>query len=142
MITIVLIIQSIETMPNIKIYNSISRKKEDFLPLDPQNVRMYVCGPTVYDRAHLGNARPVVVFDTLFRLLIEEYGEDSVTYVRNFTDIDDKINLRAKSLGIKISEITDQTIDWFMEDMGHLNSLVPSVMPRATQFVDKMIQKY
>lgn len=140
MITIVLIIQSIETMPNIKIYNSITRKKEDFLPLDPQNVRMYVCGPTVYDRAHLGNARPVVVFDTLFRLLIEEYGEDSVTYVRNFTDIDDKINLRAKSLGIKISEITDQTIDWFMEDMGHLNSLVPSVMPRATQFVDKMIQ--
>ena len=100
MITTVLIIQSIETMPNIKIYNSISRKKEDFLPLDPQNVRMYVCGPTVYDRAHLGNARPVVVFDTLFRLLIEEYGEDSVTYVRNFTDIDDKINLRAKSLGI------------------------------------------
>jgi len=126
-------------MPNIKIYNSMTRKKEEFLPLDPKNVRMYVCGPTVYDRAHLGNARPVVVFDTLFRLLIQEYGKDCVTYVRNFTDIDDKINLRAKSLGIKISEITDQTIDWFMEDMGHLNSLVPSVMPRATQFVDKMI---
>ncbi|MCB1407217.1 MAG: cysteine--tRNA ligase, partial [Rhodobacteraceae bacterium] len=79
-------------MTTIRLYNTRTRVKEDFTPIDAENVRMYVCGPTVYDRAHLGNARPVVVFDTLFRLLRHVYGADHVTYVRNFTDVDDKIN--------------------------------------------------
>ncbi len=79
----------------LRLYNTLSRTKEDFAPLDPNNVRMYVCGPTVYDFAHIGNARPVIVFDVLFRLLRHLYGEDHVTYVRNITDIDDKINARA-----------------------------------------------
>jgi cysteinyl-tRNA synthetase len=82
-------------MVTIRLTNSKTRRKEDFVPIDPANVRMYVCGPTVYDRAHLGNARPVVVFDTLYRLLRHVYGPDHVTYVRNFTDVDDKINAEA-----------------------------------------------
>ena len=79
----------------LRLYNTLTRTKEDFSPIDPQNVRMYVCGPTVYDFAHIGNARPVIVFDVLFRLLRHLYGDDHVTYVRNITDVDDKINARA-----------------------------------------------
>ena len=79
----------------LRLYNTLTRTKEDFAPIDPQNVRMYVCGPTVYDFAHIGNARPVIVFDVLFRLLRHLYGDDHVTYVRNITDVDDKINARA-----------------------------------------------
>ncbi|MGI9368749.1 MAG: cysteine--tRNA ligase, partial [Ruegeria sp.] len=82
-------------MTTIKLHNTRTRTKEDFVPIDPENVRMYVCGPTVYDRAHLGNARPVIVFDVLYRLLRHVYGTDHVTYVRNFTDVDDKINATA-----------------------------------------------
>ena len=82
-------------MTTIRLYNTKTRKKEEFVPLDPGNIGMYVCGPTVYDRAHLGNARPIVVFDVLYRLLRHVYGADHVTYVRNFTDVDDKINARA-----------------------------------------------
>ena len=85
-------------MTRIRLHNTRSRAKEDFVPIDPENVRMYVCGPTVYDRAHIGNARPVVVFDVLFRLLRHVYGEGHVTYVRNFTDVDDKINARAAAM--------------------------------------------
>lgn len=84
-------------MVTIRLTNTMTRRKEDFRPIDPANVRMYVCGPTVYDRAHLGNARPVVVFDVLFRLMRHVYGEKSVTYVRNFTDVDDKINATAQA---------------------------------------------
>ena len=83
-------------MTTIRLHNTKSRKREDFTPIDPQNVRMYVCGPTVYDRAHLGNARPVIVFDVLYRLLRHVYGPDHVTYVRNFTDVDDRINETAQ----------------------------------------------
>ena len=86
-------------MTEIKLHNTATRRKEVFTPIDRDNVRMYVCGPTVYDRAHLGNARPVVVFDVLFRLLRHVYGADAVTYVRNFTDVEDKINDRAKATG-------------------------------------------
>jgi len=93
-------------MTPIKLHNTRTRRKEVFEPLDPDNVRMYVCGPTVYDRAHLGNARPVVVFDVLYRLLRHVYGKDHVTYVRNFTDVDDKINARAAETGRAIGEIT------------------------------------
>ena len=123
----------------IKLQNTRTRKKEVFTPIDPNNVRMYVCGPTVYDRAHLGNARPVVVFDVLYRLLRHVYGADHVTYVRNFTDVDDKINARAAASGRAIGEITDETIQWFLGDMAALGALEPNAMPRATQFIPQMV---
>jgi cysteinyl-tRNA synthetase len=126
-------------MTTIKLHNTKTRKKEDFAPIDPDNVRMYVCGPTVYDRAHLGNARPVVVFDVLYRLLRHVYGADHVTYVRNFTDVDDKINARAAESGRKISEITAETTQWFLDDMGALGALEPDAMPRATQYIPQMV---
>ncbi|MDO5757137.1 MAG: cysteine--tRNA ligase [Rhodobacterales bacterium] len=126
-------------MTQIKLHNTKTRKKEVFTPLDPANVRMYVCGPTVYDRAHLGNARPVVVFDVLYRLLRHVYGEGAVTYARNFTDVDDKINARAAESGRKIGDITDETIGWFLEDMGALGALEPDAMPRATEFIPQMV---
>ncbi len=126
-------------MTKIKLHNSKSRRKENFIPLDLGNVRMYVCGPTVYDRAHLGNARAVVVFDSLFRLLREVFGPDHVTYARNFTDIDDKINTRAANTGRNISNITEETISWFLDDMGSLAALEPNIMPRATDYISQMI---
>ena len=126
-------------MTQIKLHNTRTRRKEVFTPLDEKNVRMYVCGPTVYDRAHLGNARPVVVFDVLYRLLRHVYGEGAVTYVRNFTDVDDKINARAAESGRNIGEITDETIQWFLEDMGSLGALEPGMMPRATEFIPQMV---
>jgi len=126
-------------MTEIRLYNTKTRQKEVFAPLDPQNVRMYVCGPTVYDRAHLGNARPVVVFDVLYRLLRHAYGADHVTYVRNFTDVDDKINARAAQSGRPIGDITAETTQWFLEDMGALGALEPDAMPRATQYIPQMV---
>ena len=123
----------------IKLYNTASRQKEVFTPLDPANVRMYVCGPTVYDRAHIGNARPVVVFDVLFRLLRHVYGSDAVTYVRNFTDVDDKINARAAETGRSIRAITDETMGWYLDDMGALGALEPTHMPRATEWIAQMV---
>ena len=126
-------------MTEIRLYNTKTRKKEVFAPLNPDNVRMYVCGPTVYDRAHLGNARPVVVFDVLYRLLRHVYGADQVTYVRNFTDVDDKINARAAETGRAISEITAETTQWFLDDMAALGALEPTQMPRATGFIPQMV---
>ncbi|WP_103764271.1 cysteine--tRNA ligase [Roseovarius confluentis] len=126
-------------MTTIKLHNTRTRKKEDFEPLKKDDVRMYVCGPTVYDRAHLGNARPVVVFDVLYRLLQYVYGPDHVTYVRNFTDVDDKINTRAAETGRDISDITAETTQWFLDDMGSLGALEPDQMPRATQFIPQMV---
>ena len=126
-------------MTTIRLYNTKARAKETFEPLDPANVRMYVCGPTVYDRAHLGNARPVVVFDVLYRLLRHVYGAGHVTYVRNFTDVDDKINARAAETGRTIAEITAETTQWFLDDMAALGALEPDAMPRATQYVPQMI---
>lgn len=135
-------------MVTIRLHNSKTRKKEDFVPLNPGNVRMYVCGPTVYDRAHLGNGRPVVVFDTLFRLLRHVYGPDHVTYVRNFTDVDDKINATAqarkaagdpRSLEALIRERTEETIGWYHADMDALGALRPTQEPRATEFIGAMI---
>ncbi|MFX0541552.1 cysteine--tRNA ligase [Roseovarius sp. S4756] len=126
-------------MTEIKLHNTRTRRKETFVPLDEKNVRMYVCGPTVYDRAHLGNARPVVVFDVLYRLLRHVYGPDHVTYVRNFTDVDDKINARAAESGRKIGDITEETIEWFLGDMGALGALQPDQMPRATEFIPQMV---
>ena len=126
-------------MVRIRLHNTKTRCKEDFAPIDAANVRMYVCGPTVYDRAHLGNARPVVVFDVLFRLLRHVYGPDHVTYVRNFTDVDDKINARAAASGRPIRDITDETIGWYHADMDALGALRPTFEPRATDHVAGMI---
>ena len=125
-------------MTTIRLHNSRTRTKEVFIPLDPDNVRMYVCGPTVYDRAHLGNARPVVAFDVLFRLLCHVYGADHVTYVRNFTDVDDKINARAAGTGRSIGDITDETIGWYHADMDALGALRPTAEPRATDWIGAM----
>jgi len=127
-------------MVEIRLRNSRTRKVETFTPIDPENVRIYVCGPTVYERAHLGNARPAVVFDVLFRLMRHVYGRDHVTYVRNFTDVDDKINARAAETGRPISEITEETIGWYLSDMGALGVLEPTKMPRATQYIAQMIE--
>src|ERR1700712_2975918 len=96
-------------MMTLRLYNSLTKEKRSFAPLDAANVRMYVCGPTVYDFAHIGNARPVIVFDVLFRLLRHLYGETHVTYVRNITDVDDKINARAAERGIPIRDLTEAT---------------------------------
>jgi cysteinyl-tRNA synthetase len=147
-------------MVTIRLTNSKTRKKEVFTPLKPQDVRMYVCGPTVYDRAHLGNARPVVVFDTLYRLLRHVYGAGHVTYVRNFTDVDDKINAeaqrrkamgRTETLEALIRERTEETIAWYHADMDALGALRPALRedrspeglrraePRATEFIGAMI---
>ena len=126
-------------MTTIKLYNTKTRKKEVFAPLNAQDVRIYVCGPTVYDRAHLGNARPVIVFDVLYRLLRHEFGNDHVTYVRNFTDVDDKINARAAESGQAIGEITAETTQWFLDDMAELGNLEPSHMPRATAYIPQMV---
>ncbi|NVK05937.1 MAG: cysteine--tRNA ligase, partial [Marivivens sp.] len=126
-------------MTTIKLHNSKTRKKEVFEPIDPQNVRMYVCGPTVYDRAHLGNARPVLVFDILYRLLRHVYGADAVTYVRNFTDVDDKINARAVRDNRSIRDITDETIEWYHDDMDALGALRPNHEPRATEWIGAMV---
>ncbi len=125
-------------MTTIRLHNTLSRQKELFEPLDPSNVRMYVCGPTVYDRAHLGNARPVVVFDVLFRLLRHVY-PGAVTYARNFTDVDDKINAKAAETGRPIRDITDETIGWYHADMDALGNLRPTFEPRATEYIGAMI---
>lgn len=121
----------------LSVYNTRTRAKEAFEPIDPDHIRMYVCGPTVYDRAHIGNARPVVVFDTLYRLLKASYPR--VTYVRNITDVDDKIIVRAKESGEAIETLTARTALMFHEDMGELNALPPSIEPRATEHIPQMI---
>ncbi|MGA3310289.1 MAG: cysteine--tRNA ligase [Xanthobacteraceae bacterium] len=119
----------------LKLYDTLTREKRVFEPLDPANVRMYVCGPTVYDFAHIGNARPVIVFDVLFRLLRHLYGADHVTYVRNITDVDDKINARAAERNITIQKLTDETYRDFKDDVAALGCLDPTHEPRATQYI-------
>ncbi|NRA98742.1 MAG: cysteine--tRNA ligase [Rhodobacteraceae bacterium] len=131
-------------MTEITLTNSATRSKDRFDPIDPENVRMYVCGPTVYDRAHLGNARPVVVFDVLYRLLAHVYGADHVTYVRNITDVEDKIIDRAAERGIAIDDLTSTTTAWFYEDMAALGvdySNDPRFhAPHATAYIAEMIE--
>ncbi len=123
----------------IQLYNTLTRRKEAFQPIDPANVRMYVCGPTVYDYAHIGNARPVVVFDTLYRLLRRAYGAAHVTYVRNITDVEDKIIAAAAERGEAIADLTRRTTDLYRADMSALNALAPDHEPRATAFIGEMI---
>jgi cysteinyl-tRNA synthetase len=126
---------------DLRLYDTLTREKRVFTPIDPFNVRIYVCGPTVYDFAHIGNARPVIVFDVLFRLLRHLYGADHVTYVRNITDVDDKINDRAARdfPGLPLNEairgVTEQTATQFHADVSALGSLPPTFEPRATDFV-------
>jgi cysteinyl-tRNA synthetase len=128
----------------LRLYDTLTRDKRPFVPLDPKNVRMYVCGPTVYDFAHIGNARPVIVFDVLFRLLRHLYGAGHVTYVRNITDVDDKINARAARdfpglpLNEAIRKVTEQTERQFREDVDALACLRPTVEPRATEHIAEM----
>jgi cysteinyl-tRNA synthetase len=128
----------------LRLYDTLTREKRPFVPLDPNNVRMYVCGPTVYDFAHIGNARPVIVFDVLFRLLRHRYGEGHVTYVRNITDIDDKINDRAGRdfpglpLNEAIRKVTEKTEKQFHDDVDALGTLRPTVEPRATEHIAEM----
>src|SRR4030088_3547691 len=105
---------------DLRLYDTLTKENRAFVPLDPLNVRMYVCGPTVYDFAHIGNARPVIVFDMLFRLLRHIYGDAHVTYVRNITDVDDKINARAAERGISIRELTEETARIYEEDVAAL----------------------
>ena len=121
----------------LRIHNTIAREKQDFAPIDPAHVRMYVCGPTVYDNIHIGNARPLVVFDVLYRLLKRLYPR--VTYARNITDVEDKINVRAKELGIDIRTLTEQTAERFHTDAAALGVLEPDVEPRATDHIPEMI---
>ncbi|WP_400088625.1 cysteine--tRNA ligase [Yoonia sp. R78084] len=126
-------------MTTIRLNNTKTRRREDFVPIDPQNVRLYLCGPTVYDRAHIGNLRPSLVFDVLFRLLKEVYGADHVTYVRNFTDVDDKINARAAETGRAIGDITAETIQWYHDDLDAVGLQRPTHEPRATDHIPQMI---
>ena len=133
-----------DTFRGLRLHNTLSRRKEDFRPIDAGNVRMYVCGPTVYDYAHIGNARPAIVFDVLFRLLRHLYGEDHVTYVRNITDVDDKINARAAEdypdlpLNEAIRRVTAKTEEQYHRDVAALGNLEPTVEPRATEHIAEM----
>lgn len=127
-------------MVEIYLHNTLKRRKEKFVPFDCSNVRMYVCGPTVYDRAHLGNAKTPVTFDILFRLLRHVYGAEHVTYVSNITDVDDKILNKHKETGKSIREITEQTYQWYIDDMDKLNVMAPDYRPRATEYIDEMIE--
>ncbi|MGI8854043.1 MAG: cysteine--tRNA ligase [Methyloceanibacter sp.] len=122
----------------LQLYDTLSRKKRPFEPIDRSNLRMYVCGPTVYDFAHIGNARPVIVFDVLFRLLRYLYGADHVKYVRNVTDVDDKINARAAERGISIRDLTEETYKNFKVDVAALGCLEPTAEPRATEHIEEM----
>ncbi|PKA40520.1 cysteine--tRNA ligase [Rhizobium sullae] len=132
--------------PKIKLYNTLTREETVFKPIDPQNVRMYVCGPTVYDYAHIGNARPAIIFDVLFRLLRHVYGAEHVTYARNITDVDDKINMRAlrDHPGLPLNEairlVTEKTETQYLEDAKALGCLDPTIQPRATENIPQMVE--
>lgn len=122
-----------------RIYDTSKREMVDFKPSDPEDIRIYACGPTVYDRIHLGNARSSVVFDLLRRVLVEEYG-DVVTYAQNITDVDDKINARARELGVEIGELTEETSAWFNQDVSELGVMTPDIQPRATDSISAIIR--
>jgi cysteinyl-tRNA synthetase len=124
----------------LQLHNTANRKKETFKPIDPNNVRIYGCGPTVYDYAHIGNGRSFVTFDLLFRVLRHIYGETHVTFVRNITDIDDKIMAKAAERGAEIRDVTEETVKAFNEDMATLGLLIPSHQPRATDYLPGMIE--
>ena len=121
----------------IRLYNTLAREKQNFLPIDPDRVTMYVCGPTVYSFAHIGNARPAVIFDLLYRLLMLHYKK--VVYARNITDVDDKINARAAELNVPIQEISSRYADAYHSDMAAIGVGLPTIEPRATDQIGEMI---
>ena len=125
---------------DLMLYDTFTNSKKKFEPIDPNNVRMYVCGPTVYDYAHVGNARPVIVFDILFRLLQKIYGSGNVTYVRNITDVDDKIIHAANDQNEDIGILTEKTINYFHDDAKYIGALKPTFEPRATEHIPEMIE--
>ncbi len=125
---------------DLKLYNTLTKDKQSFKPINPEDVRMYVCGPTVYDYAHIGNARPIIVFDVLYRLLRQVYGVGHVKYVRNITDVDDKINARAREEGVPISDVTARTTKQFHEDIAALGVLEPDVEPTCTSHIPQMVE--
>ena len=131
---------------NLYLYNSITKKKDEFIPLDVNKIRMYVCGPTVYDEPHIGNARPVIVFDLIYRILRNFYGNENVTYVRNITDVDDKINKIASEkypdieTNIAIKKLTTDIEKKFKDYASKLECLLPSIEPRATEHISEMIE--
>ena len=127
-------------MNSLKIYNTLSKAKEEFIPLNKNLIGMYVCGPTVYDDPHIGNARPLIIFDLVYRILIKKFGKNKVNYVRNITDIDDKIIQRANELKINIGELTKSITDIFLADCKYLNCLNPNHQPKATDHITGMIQ--
>jgi cysteinyl-tRNA synthetase len=127
-------------MAELKLYDTMTREKRVFVPADPKRVRIYVCGPTVYNYAHIGNARPVVVFDVLFRLLRRLYGEDAVLYAANVTDVDDKINAKAAEEGVPISVVTDRYLEAYRADMSRLGVLAPTFQPRATEHIGDILE--
>ena len=127
-------------MNSLKIYNTLSKAKEEFIPLNKNLIGMYVCGPTVYDDPHIGNARPLIIFDLVYRILIKKFGKNKVNYVRNITDIDDKIIQRANELKINIGELTKSITDIFLADCKYLNCLNPNYQPKATNHITSMIQ--
>ena len=120
--------------------NNLSNKKEKFVPLNEKKIGMYVCGPTVYDNPHIGNARPLVIFDILFKVLKFKYGKDAVTYIRNITDVDDKIIKSSIENNISISDLTKKIIESFTNDCNFLNCETPSEQPKATDHIDLMIK--
>jgi len=123
----------------IRLYNTLTRRKDVLVPIDPERVTMYVCGPTVYSRSHIGNARPAVVFDVLRRLLRHQYGADHVLYARNITDIDDRIIAESAATGVPIGEITRRTEEWYLADMGALGVEPPDIAPHATTSIAAMV---
>ena len=120
--------------------NNLSNKKEKFVPLDNEKIGMYVCGPTVYDNPHIGNARPLVIFDILYKVLKSKYGNDKINYVRNITDVDDKIIKSSNDKKISISDLTETVIKSFDEDCNYLNCEAPTQQPKATEHIDLMIE--
>ena len=127
-------------MNDLYLHDTMARAKRRFEPIDPGRVTLYVCGPTVYNYAHIGNARPVVVFDVLFRLLRHLYGEDAVVYARNITDVDDKINAKAAEEGVPIGVVTDRYLEAYNADMAMLGALPPTLEPRATDHIGAIIE--
>ena len=125
---------------SLKLFNTISKSKEIFQPIDKDAIKVYACGPTLYNNPHIGNFRPIIVFDVLFRILRKIYGVDSVIYVRNITDIDDKIINKANELGMSTSDLVNKTQITYQKNLEALNILQPSFEPKATEYISKMIE--
>src|SRR5579862_853040 len=130
---------SVRSPMSLTLYDTMARKKRPFIPADPRRVTMYVCGPTVYNYSHIGNFRPVVVFDVLFRVLRRLYGESAVVYAANVTDVDDKINAKAAEEGVSIDVITDRYLAAYNGDAAALGALMPTAQPRATRTMDAIV---